>query len=196
MVGVTPPVASFISELVVDADLVMGAHNITLGAGQTVDGEDVSGLCGVGDTVRITCLPTNYNTGVEGVQGNVGNVKLMDGATDEVFFELNIPEDYGTTPKLYFIAYPIGGSGNAYINVGTTRSAANESYGGNVLNKVYTAYAVVNSEVEFMDVTPGSFAVVKNTNLHVMVTRAGAHGSDTLAADLMAMCLVFEYVRG
>ena len=33
-----------ISQIVVDADLVMGAHNITLGAGQTVDGKDVGAI--------------------------------------------------------------------------------------------------------------------------------------------------------
>lgn len=33
---------SKLSGLVIDADLTMGAHNITLGAAQTVDGKDVS----------------------------------------------------------------------------------------------------------------------------------------------------------
>lgn len=33
-----------VSELNVDADLVIGAHNITIGAGQTVDGRDISAL--------------------------------------------------------------------------------------------------------------------------------------------------------
>jgi len=38
-----------LSQLEIDADLVMGAHNITLGVGQTVDSKDVSGL--IADTV-------------------------------------------------------------------------------------------------------------------------------------------------
>lgn len=43
--------ATKLSELTIDADLAMGAHDITIGAGQTVDGKDVSGL-GVGDMLK------------------------------------------------------------------------------------------------------------------------------------------------
>lgn len=43
MVGVNiPDEAALLSALTVDTDLAMGAHNITLDAAQTVDGEDVS----------------------------------------------------------------------------------------------------------------------------------------------------------
>lgn len=44
MVGVNMAVPAKISTIEKDADLVMGAHSITLGAGQTVDGKDVSAL--------------------------------------------------------------------------------------------------------------------------------------------------------
>lgn len=47
-VGVyVPAVAAVLSDLTIDTDLVMGAHDITLGAAQTVDGKDVSTL-GIG----------------------------------------------------------------------------------------------------------------------------------------------------
>lgn len=41
---ITRPRATKLSQLTVDCDLAMGAHNITLGVGQTVDGRDVSGI--------------------------------------------------------------------------------------------------------------------------------------------------------
>ena len=37
-----------LSKLIIDADLAMGAHDISLGAAQTVDGKDVSELVGIG----------------------------------------------------------------------------------------------------------------------------------------------------
>lgn len=40
---ITRPRATQLSQISVDVDLAMGAHNITLGAAQTVDGVDVSG---------------------------------------------------------------------------------------------------------------------------------------------------------
>ena len=43
MIVQNPPNVN-LSQLLIDADLVMGAHNVTLGAGQTVDGKDVSTL--------------------------------------------------------------------------------------------------------------------------------------------------------
>ena len=47
MVTVTNPPNVNLSQLIIDADLAMGAHNITLGAGQLVDGRDVSTLISV-----------------------------------------------------------------------------------------------------------------------------------------------------
>ena len=47
-----------LSELDIDAALAMGAHSITLDAGQTVDGKDVSGLgAGDGDMLKSTYDP-------------------------------------------------------------------------------------------------------------------------------------------
>jgi hypothetical protein len=43
MVGVSSGSAT-VSQLIVDTDLAMGSHNITLNAGYTVDGEDLSAL--------------------------------------------------------------------------------------------------------------------------------------------------------
>ena len=44
MVRVTNPPILNLSQIIIDADLAMGAHNITLGAAQTVDGRDVSAI--------------------------------------------------------------------------------------------------------------------------------------------------------
>lgn len=41
---ISRPRATKLSQLTIDADLVMGAHNITLGAGQTVGGKDLSSI--------------------------------------------------------------------------------------------------------------------------------------------------------
>ena len=41
---ITRPRATSLSQIKINADLDMGAHNIILGAGQTVDGRDVSGM--------------------------------------------------------------------------------------------------------------------------------------------------------
>ena len=47
MVTVTNPPNVNLSQVIIDADLAMGAHNITLGAAQTVDGKDVSTLMNI-----------------------------------------------------------------------------------------------------------------------------------------------------
>ena len=52
MVGVGVSTPPRLSEVLIDTDLVMGAHAITLGAGQLVDGKDVSTL-DVGDMKSI-----------------------------------------------------------------------------------------------------------------------------------------------
>jgi len=41
---ISRPRATKLSQLTIDADLAMGAHDITLGAGQTVGGKDLSGI--------------------------------------------------------------------------------------------------------------------------------------------------------
>ena len=53
---ITRPRATKLSQIAIDADLVMGAHDITLGAGQLVDGKDVSTL-DIGDMEKAVYDP-------------------------------------------------------------------------------------------------------------------------------------------
>ena len=57
---ITRPRATKLSQITIDTDLAMGAHNITLGAAQTVDGKDVSTLgSAVANTGNYTGNATN-----------------------------------------------------------------------------------------------------------------------------------------
>ena len=65
---ITRPRATKLSQITIDADLEMGAHNITLGALQTVDGRDVS-------------LQVDWVLLDEVVNTNNGNILSLDTGT-------------------------------------------------------------------------------------------------------------------
>ena len=73
---ISRPRATKLSQLTIDADLVMGAHNITLGAGQTVDSIDVS------DTLTKAVYDTDADNKADISGKTEGRIKNVPSASD------------------------------------------------------------------------------------------------------------------
>lgn len=111
-----------LSAVSIDADLVMGAHNITLGAGQTVDGDDIGEICGgdgVIDHKSIQVTPVASDTLKKSEDTEVANIGGTADYEDSGVVHITIPANYvsGTFRIKYDTALIGGGSGTFYTNV-------------------------------------------------------------------------------
>ena len=201
MVGVNVINTRKLSLMEIDCNLGMGAHDITLGATQTVDGKDVSGLIAspvnkddISDRTRRLFIPTGYTDGTETVMQNFSVVELADTATKFVTFSFSIPKDFvtGSAYKILVLCSHIG-SGNVYIGSATHSPAAGEAYTTNAKSKANAAYACVANEIEVLDLTPANPGWVIDDVVGVKISRQGAHGDDTAVGVLRVIGLILEY---
>ena len=93
---ITRPRATKLSQITIDSELDMGAHNIVLGAGQTVDGVDVSVLL---DVLTVAFLKTLTATGTATAPANIND---NDTGTTTTFDAVNeyIEIDFGTPLRI------------------------------------------------------------------------------------------------
>ena len=117
-----------VSGLIVDANLNMGAHNITLGAGQTVDGKDVSGL----EPHKITNGTYNGNdTQNRSVEHTLGEIPKLVVIYDDLgqLFGMNIEAlnkiKYLTHTAMAVITH--NSTTSVYFYVGMTAAGYNHS---------------------------------------------------------------------
>lgn len=87
-----------LSAVSIDVDLVMGAHNITLGAGQTVDGEDVSAIkdnviiAELTNAIVEAATPTGNADSPENI--NVDNTSTSDFDAIDKYVEIDFGKVY------------------------------------------------------------------------------------------------------
>lgn len=98
-----------LSELTIDADLAMGAHNITLGAGQTVDGKDVSALVSKLSELAIDAelAMGAHNITLDEGQTVGGIIKEYDSDEDKKFIPSEVIKNFNEVDSEDFVTASI-----------------------------------------------------------------------------------------
>lgn len=129
--------AGKISELVVDADLAMGAHDITLGAGRLVDGKDISELFPIGHSsmdnrTRRIYIPISGWECVQCAVVTKGNFRTqnMSQATSRIYSSCMVPKDYHSAGQIYMVYISAGAIKLCNVNCDTPHSGENHTTGG------------------------------------------------------------------
>ena len=107
-----------LSELNIDADLAMGAHNITLGAAQTVDGKDVGGLISdpashsnMSNRTRKVFVPTSAAAVTAAAHVMLGDWDTVDwdGIGEAIHVVMKIPDDFVSYHSLKLVYVGLSG---------------------------------------------------------------------------------------